>query len=81
MKILSRVGSSVIVEAKDGSIWLTRRKKYKRAQHRRNWRRVMTRFYSVRYIPIKKLSIEEFFPKHDTHRCGDGHWPGLPFTL
>lgn len=76
MKILSRVGSSVIVEAKDGSIWLTRRKK-----RYHDCRRKKPTKHAVVYLPIKKLSAEEFFPKHDTHRCGDGHWPGLPFTL
>lgn len=20
------------------------------------------------------------YPHHDTHRCEDGHWPGIPFT-
>lgn len=79
MKILSRVGSSVIIEAKDGSIWLTMRKK----RGHDNRRRVphVTKKPSVIYIPIKKLSKVEIFPKYDIHRCGDGHWPGLPFTL
>lgn len=50
MKILSRVGSSVVIEAKDGSIWLTRRSK-----RRHDGRRRVLIKHSVIYIPIKKL--------------------------
>lgn len=50
MKILSRCGSTVIIEDKEGRIWLTRRKKRKH-----NNRRQKPTHRAVIYIPIKQL--------------------------
>lgn len=58
MKILSRVGSSVILEAKDGSIWLTKRKKLRHNNRRK--KQCKPYQYKFRWLmvyrPIKQLS-------------------------
>jgi len=54
MKIISRNGSSVIIERDNGQIWLTRRKKRRHDSRRRVFNK--TNKSSVIYIPIKHLS-------------------------
>lgn len=54
MKIISREGSSVIVENHLGEIWLTKRKKIRHDNRRKKPSK--TGWRSVRYIPIKLLS-------------------------
>lgn len=29
---------------------------------------------------VLEILNEQWMPKHDTHKCGDGHYPGPPFT-
>lgn len=44
--------------------------------------------YFISYCPKDKKEVEEILNlktkssnKIDSNRCGDGHWPGLPFTI
>lgn len=54
MKIISRGGSSCIIEDKNGILWLTKRKKLRHDSRRRLPH--VTKKRSVIYIPIKKLT-------------------------
>lgn len=56
-KILARKGSLVIIQAKNGTIWLTRRKK--RRHDSRTRVPHVTKKPSVIFIPIKQLTNEQ----------------------
>lgn len=51
MKVISRVGSSCVIEDKNGILWLTIRKKLKKDS-----RRQVRTNKSIFYFPIKKLT-------------------------
>ncbi len=77
VKILYRRGSQCIIQANDGTYWLTRRKK-RRHDSRRKVPDV-TKKPSVFFFPIRQLTCEEveILMGDANHRCENGGWPEI----